>query len=84
MGTSATIVGAFGQLHDTGLIGDTDLLDICYRFAGELVDVEKVLERRLATSRPDEGRSICGSAGTWGGLWRLCQVAALPIPGGKC
>ena len=43
--SAAAIAGAFGQLHDKGLIGDTDLLDICYRLAGELVDVEQVLER---------------------------------------
>ena len=39
------IVGAFGRLHDKGLIRDPGLLDVCYRFAGELVDVEAVLER---------------------------------------
>ncbi len=39
------IVGAFGKLHDKAVIGDADLLDICYRFAGELVDMEQVLEQ---------------------------------------
>ena len=39
------IIDGFLQLHDRGLIGDADLLDLSYRFAGELVDVEQVLER---------------------------------------
>ena len=43
--SAGQIVTAFGQLHDKGLIGDADLLDLSYRFAGELVDVEPVLER---------------------------------------
>lgn len=42
---AGAIVGAFGQLHDKGLIGDADLLELSYRFAGELVDVEQVLVR---------------------------------------
>jgi hypothetical protein len=43
--SAASIVGAFAQLYDRNLIGDADLVDICYRFAGELVDVEAVLAR---------------------------------------
>ena len=43
--SAAQIVTAFGQLHDKGLIGDADLLDLSYRFAGELVDVEAMLEQ---------------------------------------
>ncbi len=42
---AASIVSAFLGLHDKGLIGDADLLELSYRFAGELVDVEQVLER---------------------------------------
>jgi len=34
---AAAIVGAFGQLHDKGIIDDAALLDLAYRFAGELV-----------------------------------------------
>ncbi len=41
----SSIVGAFSGLHDKGLIGDADLVELSYRFAGELVDVEQVLER---------------------------------------
>jgi hypothetical protein len=39
------IVAAFGALHDKGLIPDEALVDLSYRFAGELVDVEAVLGR---------------------------------------
>ena len=48
--SAAAIVGAFRQLHDKGLIGDADRQDVAYRFAGELVDVEKVLERGRRTA----------------------------------
>jgi hypothetical protein len=43
--SAKTIIDGFAQLHTKGLIGDADLLDLAYRFAGELVDVEEVLER---------------------------------------
>ncbi|CAA9292671.1 MAG: hypothetical protein AVDCRST_MAG26-4219 [uncultured Chloroflexia bacterium] len=39
------IVDSFGRLHDKGLIDDAALVDLAYRFAGELVDVERVLGR---------------------------------------
>ena len=42
---AGAIVGVFGALHDKGLVGDADLLDLAYRFAGELVDVEVALGR---------------------------------------
>jgi len=51
--SATTIIDGFLQLHDRGhthpegsrVPGDADLLDLSYRFAGELVDVEQVLER---------------------------------------
>ena len=43
--SAAQIVSAFGGLHDKGLIGDADLLEIAYRFSGELVDVDAILAR---------------------------------------
>ncbi len=43
--SAKTVIDGFSQLHAKGLIGDADLLDLAYRFAGELVDVEAVLER---------------------------------------
>ena len=46
--SAKTIIDGFLQLHGKGLIGDADLLDLAYRFAGELVDVEAVLERTRA------------------------------------
>jgi hypothetical protein len=39
------IVSAFGAPHDKGLIPDEALVDLSYRFAGELVGVEEVLGR---------------------------------------
>ncbi len=45
--SAKTIIDGFLQLHDRGLIGDADLLDLSYRFAGELVNVEQVLERSM-------------------------------------
>jgi hypothetical protein len=39
------IVEAFGALHDKGLLPDEALVDLAYRFAGELVDVEAALGR---------------------------------------
>ncbi len=48
---AAAIVGAFSQLHDKGLIGDADLVELSYRFAGELVDVEAVLARGRSARR---------------------------------
>ncbi len=39
------IIESFGLLHDKGLIDDTALVDLAYRFAGELVDVDEVLGR---------------------------------------
>ena len=39
------IVATFGALHDKGLIPDEALVDLSYRFAGELVDVDEVLGR---------------------------------------
>ncbi len=43
--SAKTIIDGFAQLHAKGLIGDQDLVDLAYRFAGELVDVDAVLGR---------------------------------------
>jgi hypothetical protein len=45
--SAKTIIDGFLQLHDRGLIGDADLVELSYRFAGELVDVEEVLGRGI-------------------------------------
>lgn len=42
--SAKTIIDGFVQLYDKGLIGDAELVDLAYRFAGEIVDVEEVLE----------------------------------------
>jgi hypothetical protein len=35
-----TVVEAFGSLYEKGLLPDEALVDLAYRFAGELVDFE--------------------------------------------
>ena len=49
--SAKSIIDGFMQLHAKGLVGDADLVDLAYRFAGELVDVEAVLDRARATVR---------------------------------
>jgi hypothetical protein len=45
---SSTISGVFMELRSRGLVDDSELLRICYRFAGEVVDVEEMLKRGAA------------------------------------
>jgi hypothetical protein len=42
---SSMVVAAFQSLRDRGLIDDAELLRIVYRFSGEVVDIEDMLER---------------------------------------
>jgi len=46
------IVASFAVLRDRGLIDDAELLRLSYRFAGELVDVEEMLERGAKAPPP--------------------------------
>jgi hypothetical protein len=46
-----TIIDGVTQMHEKGLIGDQDLVDLAYRFAWELVDVDEVLGRGLQVER---------------------------------
>ena len=39
------IVGAFTQLYDRGIVDEEELIRLTYTFAGELVDVEELLEK---------------------------------------
>jgi hypothetical protein len=39
------VIAAFSGLHEHGLIDDTELLRLAYRFAGEVVDVNEVLAK---------------------------------------
>ncbi|HLE14025.1 MAG TPA: hypothetical protein VI776_04690 [Anaerolineales bacterium] len=39
------MIAAFSGLHERGLIDDAELLRLAYRFAGEVVDVNQLLER---------------------------------------
>jgi hypothetical protein len=49
---SSMIVAAFQSLRDRGLIDDAELLRIVYRFSGEVVDVEDMLERGAKAPPP--------------------------------
>ena len=50
------IVSAFGVLHDKGLIPNEGLVDLSYRFAGELVDGEEVRSGREVSRH--KGRAV--------------------------
>ena len=46
LATAATaIVNSFILLRDRGLIDDHELVRMCYKFAGEVVDVQQLLEK---------------------------------------
>ena len=55
LGTAtSTIVAAFSVLRDWGLVDDAELLRMAYRFAGETVDIEEMLQRgKVAGPRID-------------------------------
>lgn len=48
---SSTITGVFLELRQRGLVDDSELLRICYRFAGEVVDIEEMLKRGAAAEK---------------------------------
>lgn len=52
---ASTVIGAFAALRDRGLIDDAEFLRIAYRFAGEVADVEELLER-AAAAPPGAGK----------------------------
>jgi hypothetical protein len=41
---ASTVVSAFRELRDRGLIDDKEYLRLCYRFLGEVVDLDSILE----------------------------------------
>jgi hypothetical protein len=45
---ATTVVAAFCDLRDRGLIDDAELLRVIYKFAGEVGDVEEILKRGAA------------------------------------
>jgi hypothetical protein len=49
------ILSAFGEVRDRGLIDDAELLRMLYRFTGETVDIEEMLERGKAAGPSDFG-----------------------------
>jgi hypothetical protein len=49
---ASTVVGSFIALRNRGLIDDQELLRMAYRFAGEVVDIEEMLQRGAAAPPP--------------------------------
>jgi hypothetical protein len=49
---ASTVVGSFIALRNRGLIDDQELLRLAYRFAGEVVDIEEMLERGRVAPPP--------------------------------
>jgi hypothetical protein len=49
---ASSIVSTFKEMRDRGLIDDSELLRLAYRFAGEVVDVEEMLKRGEAAPAP--------------------------------
>lgn len=45
---TSSITAALVDLHDRGLIDDTELLRMVYRFAGEVVDIQDVIKKAKA------------------------------------
>ncbi len=55
MATAAsTIIASFGALRDRGLIDDAELLRLAYRFAGEVVDVQALLQSARTAPPSDQ------------------------------
>jgi hypothetical protein len=48
----STATNALAQLRDRAIIDDAELLRMCYRFAGEVVDVEALLARGKKAGYP--------------------------------
>jgi hypothetical protein len=78
---ASTVVGAFRELRDRGLIDDAELVRMAYKFAGESVDVEEVLRDgqragQVVDLNPDAraGRALAKPAGI--------QIGADGEPGG--
>jgi hypothetical protein len=63
---AATITNSLLALRAAGLIDESELLRLVYRFAGEVVDVEAVLERARQAppgAEPGDGQSPGGDGG---------------------
>lgn len=54
---ASTIVGSFIHLRRLGLIDDAELLRVAYRFAGEVVDIERLLADGRCARRLDKADS---------------------------
>jgi hypothetical protein len=73
--SSIEVVNAFGDLRDRGLIDDEEYLRICYRFAGEVIDVKDMLARggkmgAVKTLNPDKSKPDAQAGSTTGKVSR--------------
>jgi hypothetical protein len=50
---ASTIIGGFAVLRDRGLIDDQELMRMAYRFSGEVVDIEELIERGAKAPPPE-------------------------------
>ncbi len=57
---SSTVISAFGELRDRGLIDDAELLRLSYRFAGEAADVQDLLARGARSGRAPGNKRPAG------------------------
>jgi hypothetical protein len=63
---ASTVIGAFLDLRELGLIDDHELLRLAYRFAGEVADVEDLLKRGRSApkiTRPSNSPASDGPRG---------------------
>ena len=78
---SGTVIGAFAALRDRGLIDDTELLRIAYRFAGEVVDIEELLKRGAKMPKIPAEASSPEESGEPSGPGRPGGIDLNPITG---
>jgi hypothetical protein len=79
---ASTVVGSFAALRDRGLIDDQELMRMAYRFAGEVVDIEDLLERGAKAPKPNfYGKEKDGSGNNGSGPGRPAGIDINPITG---
>jgi hypothetical protein len=81
---TTTAVAAFSTLRDRGLIDDSELLRIAYRFAGEVTDIEEMLKRGAAAPppknlNPDASRPGWGASAPSNGKPKVPGVKVKPV-----
>jgi len=82
---ASAVVGAWGTLRDRGLIDDEEYMRICYKFAGEVVDVRGLLENGRAAGAsgvlPQGAASGSNGSGPNGSGQPKQQTITNPITG---